>query len=925
MGTVRLSRHIPIRLILAALVGAAAVPVGASAAPAGPCPTRVRTTADGWRRIAAPEPDSAYPFATVAFAVDPQRPSTIYTTNGLRVWRTTDGGCSWDQVYEVTQAGTLGLPISPVFGRIDEIVATRERIYLLVMDATGPRIVVSKDRGGSWEAAQLPAAPSGWIARSPRLVADVSGRHAYLLAYAVESVRIARHELLFATEDGGTTWEARPVDPARGDIAGSLRDVAVDPLSGSDVWVTMPGALLKSGDGGRTWQTALTTPRNDFESVTVTHRAGTTAQIVVASAFEPLLHLYTATQDWVTLNTPDPVTSAVGGRNGTQAAITTPNATYELAHESLTWVRVHQDDPPLSRLTTDYTTAPMIYACACDADGSIWSRVPRSHRPDDGPRLPRPTDFPGFYGCGDDAGRAPAPAAFPESRIDTSAAEVVLPPGTSKTVTYTLRVQPRELDVFFLVDTGQRSSMFACAAAQGGVWAAEQLARERNLRAGVGQYRDYQVERFGLGSFIVGPQCVTALKDEFVYRRDLRVGPVNTTFRSRMAKVRWDGTCSGDYAGLTGLMQAATGTGQDILPSGSSPWDIAPNQQAGYAEDAYKVVLHVAGADFMTRQSSEPTFDEVVKTLRANDIKQLGIGFAPRIKKKDHDGDPDEPSRDETATRALRQVAEATGALAPRKVTCSGRLKSRIGVGRPLVCAFTDDGYDRPPGTSPEVPPMGRQMVDLVSALADVKPMRVTMLPGSDADVATLSGQARRLDHLRPQTLRYTVTYKCGLDDEGQVKRVQLGGEVGGAIVATAGTTVRCGTPPVPPRRRPFEFLPPMGLVVPVAAPAAPQLPPQNLAPNTAPQPNGNPQNIVQGVGGMVPQTDEQPRLAYADANDRPQPTDELAMSALDRGDPYAVPAWAVTTAAGAMACAAGAFVARRTRASPARVRNQRT
>jgi hypothetical protein len=139
---------------------------------------------------------------------------------------------------------------------------------------------------------------------------------------------------------------------------------------------------------------------------------------------------------------------------------------------------------------------------------------------------------------------------------------------------------------------------------------------------------------------------------------------------------------------------------------------------------------------------------------------------------------------------------------------------------------------------------------------------------------------------------------------------------------------VRCGAPPVPapPPRKPFEFLPLPGLVVPIAAPAAPQLPPQNLAPNTAPQPNGNPQQLPNAAGGMAFEAEEQPRLAYADNQDHSQQiqTDELAMSALPRPDPYRVPPWAVVGVASAMTCAAGAFALRRSRTETARVRVQR-
>lgn len=909
-----------VRLAVLGLIGATLVPVGGTAG-AAECGGRITTTRDGWRRVAGPSFGNGNDQVR-AFAVAPHDPRVLLVTSGAEILRSADGGCRWSSAYALDDS-LEGVALRPA-GSILDVVAARRFSYALVDDAVAPRVLASTDGGRSWVRTAFQGVHPAGVALTPKLVTSLDGAHVYVLLGARGDVSV---DLLYASDDGGGSWTARPV--AAGYVAEPnvvVRDIGVDPLDGGSLWASTSSGVLQSLDGGASWHLRETTERGaDLGPISVTHRPGAPLQVLAGSVHENVAYVRGNGGGLTVVNTPARVESLVGGRLATDAAIETSQGVYELDFFDLTWVPAHRTAPRLSRLTTDYTAAPRIYACACaefgddDADGSIWSRVPRSFGPDREP--PPAAEFPGDEGCAPSK-RAATPAAFEPTAVEPGANEVTLQPGQSTTVSYRFRVRPRELDVYFLYDAGYRAANFACAASQGGVWAAQHLSRVRNLRAGLGLYRSYPAGT-ELPALIISPQCVLGRYKPFVYRRALPVGPVGTPLQVAMSE--YDSTvCQRGRAALTALLQAATGEGQDVPPAGSSPFDVPGNLDATFAPDALKVIVHVGGGTFGTPERNTgflgPTFARTIEALVAKDVKQVAISV-PLGNAKYHGDEVSDFTEDPASgLRDLTRVAQETGTLAQRPAHCGPKLDAVVRVGQPLVCVFTDDA-----GVDPAAPPMGSQMVELVKSLADVRPMRLGVLSG-DAAVADLSPAApKNLDHLVPQTLTYSVTYRCRPSEAGEVKEVELGGEVGGEVVARATTVVRCGVP-VPPARRLPDFTPLAGPAVPLVAPAVPQLPPNNVAPNTAPQPNVQSQNVAQGAaaGAAVPQEEAQPRLAYADLREqRPQYGEELEMSALPRRMPYEVPPWMVVEVA-LLTSAAGAYAARRRTALQHRVRVQR-
>lgn len=141
---------------------------------------------------------------------------------------TSDGGRTWTEVE---------LPVSE---------AANGKVFRVTLDPRGwawaPSefnvLMVSKDRGRSWERATADDKDSAWNA----------------LAFASEERGCAVGELgtIACTSDGGSTWE--PVDSG---TEGSLYAIAFrDEQHG--VAVGMQGLVVRTEDGGETWQRART-------------------------------------------------------------------------------------------------------------------------------------------------------------------------------------------------------------------------------------------------------------------------------------------------------------------------------------------------------------------------------------------------------------------------------------------------------------------------------------------------------------------------------------------------------------------------------------------------------------------------------------------------------------------------------------------
>ena len=173
-----------------------------------------------------PDPHS---MAVAALAVDPVHTGVVYAgmVEGTGLWKTTDGGLSWNP---------LGLDF--VTG-----LAVDPRNPSVVYAAAASGIVRSADGGATWqEGSGLPDVSSG-------LVMDAS--HPDVLYTVGRGVGYST-ELLFRTSDAGATWRAAGAPLGNNGILG----VAVDPAS-SRVFVATFVGVYRSDDGGVQWTKVL--------------------------------------------------------------------------------------------------------------------------------------------------------------------------------------------------------------------------------------------------------------------------------------------------------------------------------------------------------------------------------------------------------------------------------------------------------------------------------------------------------------------------------------------------------------------------------------------------------------------------------------------------------------------------------------------
>jgi hypothetical protein len=205
-----------------------------------------------------------------AAALDPVDPRTAVITDGERVLRSDDGGCSWRQVWALPAGPALDGPDRDT-GEITSVdvahVAGRSRVLLAVMGngwgATyGARsyLVRSDDGRTGWtlvgDAATLTGPYDHQDGSWPPVVHSRGD-----VAYAAVSGPLGTVAYVRST-DGGHTWAARS-DPTDLGAPTAMTGFAVSPWTPDELFEwggtrskagdPLPG-LRRSTDGGRTWR-----------------------------------------------------------------------------------------------------------------------------------------------------------------------------------------------------------------------------------------------------------------------------------------------------------------------------------------------------------------------------------------------------------------------------------------------------------------------------------------------------------------------------------------------------------------------------------------------------------------------------------------------------------------------------------------------
>ncbi|HEX2417877.1 MAG TPA: oxidoreductase [Micromonosporaceae bacterium] len=230
-GVAMVTRRLSVALVLAVPLLLPAAPAHAGSAPVWE-PVPVPTT-QGFRGLAALDAETAW-----------------VSGSGGGVWRTADGGQTWQ---DVSPAGAAGAAFRDI-----EVHDPHRASVLSIGEGAASRIYTTDDGGGSWQLS--------FVNDDPYAFYDCmdffpGGRRGLAM-----SDPVAGRFRILATDDGGHTWRVLPTDgmpPAvEGEFGFAASGTCLVTAGAHDVWFATGGVasrIFHSGDGGRTW-TATTAP-----------------------------------------------------------------------------------------------------------------------------------------------------------------------------------------------------------------------------------------------------------------------------------------------------------------------------------------------------------------------------------------------------------------------------------------------------------------------------------------------------------------------------------------------------------------------------------------------------------------------------------------------------------------------------------------
>jgi hypothetical protein len=818
----RRSTHRPANLLLAMIVLATIVlPF-----------TSVRAQACGtqrgfWTTIPGPRFDKG-PATISGLDIDAQSPNRMLVTNGALIMRSTDRGCSWKKVLDVTSGAELP-------GRISgdatvKTLASSERdgdlVFASVEERVGPvsrpHVVVSDDGGADWSYsdAGLP------LAGVPKLLeASASDPGA---AYLVIDVAGAS-DLLVATTNAGAAWQAKNRLPA------AAVDLAIDPSASDTLWLGATDGLYRSKNGGSSFTAIDQFATQPTGPVDVFHHEGSPARILAFNAASGSGRVSNnGGQTWPSVGNQGPVTSVAHGLLPHEIAKSAAGRVWGFVPSILDWVDLRAPTPNVRGLVFDRTRDPSMYGYS-----------PRTIEIFGWPPLGK-IDIPkGTVEIPDISLIETDPPDLGDTRLTPAKRKVKLDVGESKTVPYKLKV-PRTLtplDVLFLVDTSSSMTQVIREAAEAlGTIYNGLAASGAAVQFGLVEFRSYPTD--------VPPRSDT---DNYVYRRVLNIGAGATEMTEAIRGLTAEG--GGQYdAQLEALWQTATGSGKDVWPTGPSSRDVPAGQQVDFRLKALRVVIHVGDEPFgregaqrdqdnnVTRPENElakpdiPEFDAVAQALRSNNIKQLGLSLYP------------------DATEDLREMAAATDALAPREgVDCDRDGIVEIEAGEPLVCVLRPDEI--------EDVNMTPAIISLVEAVRTKSSVRLDTSGKNDEVVQAIKPDRYTSVLLQADnTMNFDVVYTCPRSLEGETLEIELRarGIIGEQPVARASVVCAPIKAKDEPPAIPFRLEQVLS-----AAPLIPFGPPP---PITEVASSTQTQAQAQANAAMAAQEQEQPQVALVHA-----------------------------------------------------------
>ncbi len=166
------------------------------------------------------------------------------------VYRTTDGGASWDRVLFVSDStGFVDLALSPKNPRIVYAAAWRaeRKPWTFISGASEAGIWRSKDGGDTWERLEG-GLPTGLVGKAAVTVSRAKPDRVWVLIEAPDG-----KGGVYRSDDGGDTWSHVNRERKLQQRAWYYTHIYADPVDENTVYA-LNTSYYKSIDGGRTWQ-----------------------------------------------------------------------------------------------------------------------------------------------------------------------------------------------------------------------------------------------------------------------------------------------------------------------------------------------------------------------------------------------------------------------------------------------------------------------------------------------------------------------------------------------------------------------------------------------------------------------------------------------------------------------------------------------
>ena len=805
----------PLACLVFALVLA---PFTAMGAEPGACPTV--SVNDDWTTVAAPTFPEA-PAEITGYAVHPYLPDQILATNGKSMMATIDGGCSWAPLFALDLLAGLDIRVVAPAATIRSIVIPEHvptkkdptPIYLLIEErlagaVSRPHVVVSRDAGETWVAAENGLAPlTGSIVKMRAAPSDPD------ILYLLMSAPGLGGGEMYATTDGGESWAKR------GDVGAS--DFEIDPLVPDELWFSGPAGLRHSVDGGRSAADIpyLSPPVSVIDIFRA--RADEPSRIIGYEVEGGAISLSDdGGKTWRRFRGPPQIPLAMAHGNETDDVVISAHGGFHRFQSPHFWIEVSEDDgqgtneeyEDILDLQVDRTDAPSVF-------GHTGTAIKRY--------TGFSIDLPAFI-----SGEVPEKA---DAELTSSERKIRLEPGESRSVDLKLKLPPAPtpLDVYFLIDTTSSMDSSIRGLARGVHDISQVLALSKiDVRFGLGEYKDYPIAGYG-----------DPVENDVPYRQNRDLGPADGELVAAIEALQASGggRVHIPESQLTALYQSATGEGD--------PGFVEPGQEAGFRRDALKVLINITDAPFDNSPAHpSPPFDAVANELKGRGILQVGLAVYG-------------PNGVDGASQWLTQMAEATDTVAPVGVDCDDDGIVDIERGAPLVCEINGEETTGVAALAPAI-------LSSLKALTDSADVALVPTSG-DLFVSSISPPVYPDVNVKvPNLLDFKLVVTCPRSgSDGGV--IDLVTTVTQEVVAGTALEVVCG--PVEPETvlPPREENPPVAVVPPALAPqpGIVPIPPPPAPPAPVTQTQVQPNPHVQGA--LAQQEQDQVQVALAASYDQ--------------------------------------------------------